>query len=50
MPRGMGYGKKHGSMYRKKGKHAAVTGKRRIKPLKAARKRAGNVRKRSKHY
>jgi len=50
MARGMGYGKKHGSMYRKKSKHASVTGTRRVKPLTAKRKRAGNVKNTSKKY
>jgi len=46
MARGMGYG----SMYRKKSKHASVTGTRRVKPLTAKRKRAGNVKNTSKKY
>jgi len=50
MPRGKGYGKSHGSMSRSKGKNAGVTRKRRIKPLTAKRKRAGNVKAKSKKY
>lgn len=49
MARGMGYGASHGSMARKAGKHAAITRKKRVRPLKATRKRAGNVKKTSRY-